>query len=288
MGLKPQSLPRNGPFQTVRELLMVRGVSRELLLGDDIRQNGLLPREPVSSTDSTQASQATTKSRSNLTSTGDPGLAASFTVDGWIENVNASGEDRINIQTADEKSLSSIPGLKDVARSIVNYRTQNQNRFDSIADLLNVTAAPAGATTRTTTANRASSGQNVINTDLFLDIADSVTTENNRELAGLVNINTASAQVLACLPGMTPELAQAIISYRNSDGFFANVGWLLKVPGMDRTIFSRLANRVTARSETFRIISEGKLNSNGVRQRIQVIVHVGGQEVRTLAYREDL
>src|SRR5207247_608617 len=42
MGLKPPYLPRNGPFQTVRELLMVRGVSRELLFADDAKQNGLL------------------------------------------------------------------------------------------------------------------------------------------------------------------------------------------------------------------------------------------------------
>src|SRR5206468_6148307 len=39
---KPPYLPRNGPFQTVRELLMVRGVSRELLFADDAKQNGLL------------------------------------------------------------------------------------------------------------------------------------------------------------------------------------------------------------------------------------------------------
>jgi competence ComEA-like helix-hairpin-helix protein len=282
MGLKPQSLPRNGQFQTVRELLMVRGISRELLLGDDNKQNGLLPREAVTSSDSTQTSA---KSRVGSSSSADPGLAANLTVDGWIQNVNAAGEDRVNIQTADEKTLNSLPALKDVARAIVTYR--NQNKFDSIAELLDVTAAPNGASTRTTTAN-GSAGQLVVSEDLFLEVADSITTQNNRELAGLVNINTASAQVLACLPGMTPELAQAVVTYRNSDGFFQNTGWLLRVPGMTRDIFKQLVNRVTARSETFRIISEGKMNSSGVRQRIQVIVHVGSQEVRTLAYREDL
>jgi len=33
-------LPRNGPLQTVRELLMVRGISRQLLFGTDVHQNG--------------------------------------------------------------------------------------------------------------------------------------------------------------------------------------------------------------------------------------------------------
>ena len=38
-GLQPPYLPRHGPFQTVRELLMVRGVTRSDLLGDDVNQN---------------------------------------------------------------------------------------------------------------------------------------------------------------------------------------------------------------------------------------------------------
>lgn len=121
-----------------------------------------------------------------------------------------------------------------------------------------------------------------------MDIADDLTVEPNQDLPGMVNINTASPAVLACLPGMTPELAQAIISYRRSDGFFPNTACLLKVPGMSRDILKQLLPRVSARSETFRILSEGKVNSTGARQRIQVIVHIGLDEIDTLSYREDL
>jgi len=49
-----------------------------------------------------------------------------------------------------------------------------------------------------------------------------------------------------------------------------------------------VAAQVSARSETFRIVSEGKVNSSGARQRIQVIVHVGEDDIDTLSYREDL
>src|SRR5439155_22011913 len=45
-------LPRNGPLQTARELLMVRGVSRDLFLGEDANQNGLLDPEEDDGTDS--------------------------------------------------------------------------------------------------------------------------------------------------------------------------------------------------------------------------------------------
>jgi hypothetical protein len=44
---------------------------------------------------------------------------------------------------------------------------------------------------------------------------------------------------------------------------------------------------VTARSETYSILSEGKVTSSGTRQRIQMIVHVGLNSIETLSYRED-
>jgi hypothetical protein len=56
---------------------------------------------------------------------------------------------------------------------------------------------------------------------------------------------------------------------------------------MTPEIFKQVAPLVSARSETFRILSEGKINSTGVRQRIQAIVHVGLNDIVTLSYRED-
>ena len=78
-------------------------------------------------------------------------------------------------------------------------------------------------------------------------------------MSGAININTAGLDVLACLPGMTRDLAQTIISQRQSAGFFANTAELLKVPALTRDIFKQIAPLVTARSETFRILSEGKI-----------------------------
>jgi len=66
------------------------------------------------------------------------------------------------------------------------------------------------------------------------------------------------------------------------------VAGLLKVDGMTRDIFKQVVPLVTARSETFRIICEGKINSSGASQRIEEIVHIGRSDIETLAYREDL
>jgi competence ComEA-like helix-hairpin-helix protein len=126
-----------------------------------------------------------------------------------------------------------------------------------------------------------------VSEQLLMQVGDDLTAGNSGDLAGVVNINTASLEVLACLPGVTRELAQAIISYRTSSGFFPNAAYLLMVPGMTRDIFKQVTARVSARSETFRILSEGKVTSTGTRQRIQEIVHIGLSDLKTLSYRED-
>ena len=82
-------------------------------------------------------------------------------------------------------------------------------------------------------------------------------------------------------------MAQAIISYRQSNGALANIAWLLKVQGFTRDIFKQVTPLVSARSETFRILSEGKVKSTGTCQRLQVIVRVGLHDVQMLSYRED-
>ena len=53
-------------------------------------------------------------------------------------------------------------------------------------------------------------------------------------------------------------------------------------------VFKQIAPRINVRAETFRILSEGSIDSTGARKRIQVIVHIGLNRVETLSYREDL
>ena len=101
-------------------------------------------------------------------------------------------------------------------------------------------------------------------------------------------MNTASVDVLACLPAITPELAQAIVSYRQSAGYLPNVAWLLKVDGLTRDIFKQIAPKVSVRSETCRILSEGQVTSTGAKKRIMAIVRIGASDIETLSYREDL
>jgi competence ComEA-like helix-hairpin-helix protein len=120
-----------------------------------------------------------------------------------------------------------------------------------------------------------------------MDIADELTVQGEQTLPGVINLNTAPLDVLLCLTGMTRAVAHSIISYRQANGYFQNVAQMLRVPGMTREILKQLAPLLTVRSETFRILSEGRIDSSKVSQRIQEIVHIGLHTVTTLSYRED-
>lgn len=62
--------------------------------------------------------------------------------------------------------------------------------------------------------------------------ADGAGAGSDAEEQGLVNINTANATQLTQLPGVGPAIAQKIIDYRTSNGPFASVDDLTKVPGI--------------------------------------------------------
>jgi DNA uptake protein ComE-like DNA-binding protein len=318
---KPPVQPRNGPLETLQEFLMIRDVPRDLFLGEDTNQNGLL--------DPWENDGGASPPNDNRDGILDTGWAGLFTTDSAASGNNAGGHERIDIRSADERALSAVRSLSaDMVRAIIAYRGQNQ--FKNVTDLLDVTPpAPPGSPTPSRPANAptapgsgpgpgpvnrsvrttggpagagpttaepvatgarsgAPTGPRLITPETLMEIADDVTATDDDEQAGVINVNTAGPEVLACLPGLTPELAQAIVAHRRSAGFFPNVAWLLKVDGLSPEILKQLWPKVTVRSETFRILGEGRVPSTGARQRVEKIVRLTRGSFQTLSYREDL
>ena len=276
--LQPPYMPRNAPLQTLHELLMVRGITREDFKAEDDNLNGWLDPEEDDGSETSPVD--------NQDGVLDAGWSALLTVDSSVRNLTAAGETRIDLQSADEKTLATVPGLSaEVAKAIVAYRGQKQ--IENLAHLLDVTAPRPPGQPQPTGTNQPT-GPKVIDQNLFMEIADHVTAKSDEETPGAININTASAEVLACLSNVSLELAQAIVAYRKSAGFFPNVAHVLKVDGMTRQIFEQISPKVSVRSETFRIRSEGKVPSSGARRCVEVVVRLGAVSFETLGYREDL
>jgi competence ComEA-like helix-hairpin-helix protein len=299
--LKPPYIPRNKAFQTIRELLLVQGVTPELLLGEDANCNGLLDPEENDGDENPPADN-----KNNSLEAGWSGL---FTVNSEVANRNAAGNPRVNVQTASESELTGVPGItQEIAKAIVAYR--GRQKLENITDLLEVANLaperpqpnqPGGGRPNQPPQQQSQQGQNrqnsgpvqtvgpkLISEDLFKDICDDVTVQDESTLKGAININTASAEVLSCLNGLTEELARNIVNHRETAGYFPSIAGVLKVQGMTRDIFKQIAPRITVRSETFRIVSEGRVTSTGARERMEVIVRLSGKYIDTIGYRENL
>ena len=62
---------------------------------------------------------------------------------------------------------------------------------------------------------------------------------------GLVNLNTATQSDLESLPGIGPARAQAIIAFREQNGFFVAVEEITAVSGIGQGILDNLQGLIT-------------------------------------------
>lgn len=61
-----------------------------------------------------------------------------------------------------------------------------------------------------------------------------------------ININTASAEELATLPGIGEKTAEAIITYRKEFGPFDNIEEITEVNGIGKTKYNNIKDFITA------------------------------------------
>jgi len=269
---------RNGPFRTVRELLLVRDVTEDLFYGEDVNLNGLLD----AAEDDGLASDPPDNGDGRLTQ----GWATYLTVYSYERNVNADGDRRLNIKTADESSLAQRLDLEAwAAKSIIKAREQKQ--FEHLVDLLEVKRHPETAGADEDFHDRSPSEKDSAVTEtMFKAIVDQITLVDDEILSGRININTAPAVVIRTLPSLSEETADAVIRRRDAIGYFESVGELLDVDGIDRSAFGKLENSVTIRSNVFRIVRVGRSASGLARGAIECVVDRGGRSPRILYWQE--
>lgn len=65
------------------------------------------------------------------------------------------------------------------------------------------------------------------------------------EDSGLVNINTASEELLCTLSGIGPGKAKSIIAYREQNGAFRSIEEIMNVEGIKEGLFARIRDSIT-------------------------------------------
>ena len=91
--------------------------------------------------------------------------------------------------------------------------------------------------------------------DEFAQIAGQITTVTNAFIEGRININTASAAVLYCIPGISNYVDQ-VVSYRQANpDKLTSIAWIIDATGLTGTQATQLAtqigNRITTKSYQF-------------------------------------
>lgn len=175
--------------------------------------------------------------------------------------------ERINLNTASFDEIARLPRLgASRAKAIVRARRE-RGGFASLADLDSVPGVgptllaairshvELGDTNRVrrspgTAAGRAQSvaptAPPVTPAPVVAVVRESGARASKRRAEGtpLVRLNSASEMDLVSLPGIGPTRAKAILAYRQSNGPFASVWDLKKVPGLSLRLVHQLASQV--------------------------------------------
>lgn len=188
--LDPPRHVKGGPFETVDELRLVYGSTLDLLLGEDTNRNGVLD---ANENDGEQSAPRDNQDGQLLA-----GILEYVTVYSRLPATSASASRRLDIRTqqsrAQLRQRLTQRGITAQRATQILARAGN-NTYTSVADFMLATQLTADEF-------------GLVHTDL------TATTSTNGSQTGLVNVNTASEPVLACIPGIGPDSASAVVAYR--------------------------------------------------------------------------
>ncbi len=242
-------LPRQGPFQSVGELLLVEGMTPELFFGTQDR----------------------------------PGLVDLVTVEAISANTDARGEWRTLMRdlalasgelpnfdawfTEHHAELLEIADL-DTWKRIISYRLPGSptGTYTSLAQLADVLAS-YGA----------------------LEALDYLSVSPDQYLQGRVNVNTASEEVLSLLPGSSPDVAKAIVERRDEQPFVSlgDLAQFLYSQEEGGRVLTQMIDHVTTKSSSFIIEAMGDMGTGRSFRTIRAQVRRMNDTVRVVRQFEE-
>jgi type II secretory pathway component PulK len=208
------------PFETVDELRLLYGADMDTLVGEDANRNGILdPNE----TDDNQNGML------------DSGVLDCVTVYSREPNANSDGTAKISITNLTSGSTQLISLLQ------TNLGTARATQI--LGNLGLATIGPGGpgggrggsgggTTTVRFTSPLAFYAKSGMTAAEFAQVGTNLTVTSGTYIEGRVNINTASAGVLACLLGGDTGMAQQLVNYRQSNpNSLTSIAWIVDALG---------------------------------------------------------
>jgi DNA uptake protein ComE-like DNA-binding protein len=283
--LNPPYRCKNAPFESIEELRLVYGFTPTVLYDEDANLNAVL--------DANENDENVTAPNDNHDGKLDRGVLAYVTVHSRQPNTRTNGDPKVNVGEVD------VPAL---ARLMTEVGISNE-RVPQVL-LRFATNAPPGGTNQPPPPGNNTNGsvlqfyvRSGLTADEFHLLENEVSTSTNAVIEGLINVNTATATVLACLPGFDEAKADALIATRSGTDTQHSIAWLKDA--LDEQAVKDLGPHLTGRSYVYaadiaalghhgrgysrvKFIFDTSEGGAKIRQR-QDLTHLGwalGQEVR--------
>lgn len=233
MRRNPSYRAKDANFESIDELRLVMGAEFDLLYGEDANMNGAL--------DLNENDATTSLPLDNRDGKLDPGILEYVTVYTKEGMLRSDGTKKINVAGTDQAAL----------RTLLQERF-SASRANEILSRVSGGGGPGGG---------GAGGGAAINSLLQFYIRSGMTTEEFAQIEpeitvsdtakqGLININTASETVLACIPGIGTDKASTVVAYRRGNvDKLTSVAWLLEA--IDQASAIQAAPYVTTHSYQF-------------------------------------
>lgn len=303
--LVPGYAPKNGPLDSIDELLLVRDVTPWLLYGVDGNRNN--------NPDGTEPDSQSLVDVDNTDGSLNSGWAAYLTVHSFESNASEEGEEKIDLNQDDLEALydelaealsadwaAFIVGLRQngnssgtnprqppyPAKNEINFGNTNGDNASTTSNTISSVLDLVGVSTQLNVQNNVDPSGKVAlapileeGPDLATELPkllDAVTVSTEETLAGRININQASRTVLLTIPGMTEEAADNILYNRIEDPLEADDDqaysvWPLIKGAVDLATMKSLEPYVCTGGAVYRAQIVGYYDGGGPSARLEVL-----------------
>jgi type II secretory pathway component PulK len=215
-------LCKKGPLETLDELFLVKGATREIVYGEDINRNGLLDANE----DDAELSEPFDDRNGKV----ERGIGPFVTVCSVSPNTDTAGQRRINVNDRRFAIINrrrvTLPSQ--ALTNLLNQKLGEARRQAVHTKLVQIFASNSMSTFR----NVLDFYQKVgLTPEEFKLVADRLTTNTETSRNGLINVNTAPKEVLACLPGLDETDAVSLVAKRAtlSSDDLNSIAWVVEV-----------------------------------------------------------
>ena len=234
--LQPGYYCKNSPYESVDELRLIFPMDMGTLFGEDFNLNGVLDSNEADTNrngvvDSGLLEYATVYSREPNTGKISVNPVDTTQLRSLLEtNLSSARADEIMNSPAMGGSLGQAGGGGGGGGGV------GPGRGDQGGGTGGAQPPGGGATPPSFASPLAFYQASGMTSDEFASIGHWISATNSSYIEGRININTAPPAVLACLPGMTPDLVQQLVNYREQNpDKLTSVAWLVDALGQNNS-----------------------------------------------------